>query len=287
MYGRLEKSLGQVLSAEQSIRMETSALKKALTSSTGVRGIWGEKILTEILEQNQFVRGINFDTQVMVLDDEERSRPDFVIHLPGGKKMIIDSKEVSSEYLLAQETDDAAQQKDHYAKLVANIRSNMIKLSRKEYQSLLDPDIPFVVMFIPSEAAIRAAFATDPEIFDEAAKYKVILASPMTVIPLIYLVKHSWQQQKVAENARVLNEVVEELGDRLYKFVEHLHTIRNGLKKATEGWDKASSSWQRKISPQIDRIKALGGKWKDHEEVEVLEAEAKLLSDKHDGGASD
>ncbi len=282
MYGRLERSLGQVLSAEQSIRMETSALKKALTSSAGVRGVWGEKILTEILEQNQFVRGINFDTQVMISDDEEgRSRPDFIIRLPGGKKMIIDSKEVAGEYLLAQETDDAAKQKEHYAKLVANIRSNMLKLSRKEYQSLLDPDIPFVVMFIPSEAAIRAAFATNPEIFDEAAKYKVILASPMTVIPLIYLVKHSWQQQKVAENARVLNEVVEELGGRLYKFVEHLHTIRNGLKKATEGWDKASSSWQRKISPQIDRIKALGGKWRDQEEVEALETEARLLSDKH------
>jgi DNA recombination protein RmuC len=283
MYGRLERSLGQVLNAEQSIRMETSALKKALTSSAGVRGVWGEKILTEILEQNQFVRGINFDTQVMLSDDEEaRSRPDFVIYLPGGKKMIIDSKEVAGEYLLAQETDDAAKQKEHYAKLVTNIRSNMLKLSRKEYQSLLDPDIPFVVMFIPSEAAIRAAFATNPEIFDEAAKYKVILASPMTVIPLIYLVKHAWQQQKVAENARVLNEVVEELGDRLYKFVEHLHTIRNGLKKATEGWDKASSSWQRKISPQIDRIKALGGKWKDQEELEALETEAKLLSDKHE-----
>lgn len=194
--------------------------------------------------------------------------------------MIIDSKEVAGEYLLAQETDDVVRQKEHYQKLVANIRSNMIKLSRKEYQSLLDPDIPFVVMFIPSEAAIRAAFATDPSIFDEAAKHKVILASPMTVIPLIYLVKHAWQQQKVAENARVLNEVVEDLGDRLYKFVEHLHTIRGGLKKATEGWDRAASSWQRKISPQIERIKTLGGKWKDQEELESLDSEANILTDK-------
>ena len=203
MYGKLERSLTQVLSAEQSIRMESAALKKVLTSSSGIRGQWGEKILREILEQNNLVHGIHFDTQVVLSEDLEPGvRPDFVIHLPGGKKLIVDSKEVASEYVLAQETEDADAQRQHYTKLVANIRNNFIRLGRKEYQSLLDPDVPFVVMFIPSEAAIRAAFATDPGIFQEATEKHVILASPMTVVPLIYLVAHGWQQQNLANNAR-------------------------------------------------------------------------------------
>ena len=275
MYGKLEKQLGQVLSAEQSIRMETSALKRVLTSSSGVRGKWGEKILLEILEQNDFVRGLHFDTQVVVAGSEGGDlRPDFVINLSSGKKLIIDSKEVAGEYVLAQETDDPDQQKEHYQKLVANIRSHFIQLSRKEYQMLLDPDIPFVVMFIPSEAAIRAAFATDPGIFQEASERRVVLASPMTIIPLIYLVKHNWQQHHLAENARELGVGVEELGNRLFKFMDHLQNLRSGIRKTAESWDKAAATWKSRVSPQMEKVKSLGGKLKDAEDLEPLDGSA-------------
>lgn len=271
MYGKLERSLAQVLSAEQSIRMESASLKRVLTSSSGVRGQWGEKVLQEILEQNNLVRGIHFDTQVVLQDNSDPgSRPDFVIHLPGGKKLVIDSKEVAGEYVLAQETEDPAIQKEHYAKLVLNIRNNFTRLSRKEYQTLLDPDVPFVVMFIPSEAAIRAAFSQDPGLFEEATEKRVILASPMTIIPLVYLVAHSWQQQRLAENAKELGSVVELLGDRLAKFMEHVLSVRGGIQKASDSWDKAVASWKTRVSPQIERVRSLGGKLKEIEEPETI-----------------
>ncbi|MBI5135304.1 DNA recombination protein RmuC [Candidatus Uhrbacteria bacterium] len=270
IYGRLGESMNQVLNAERQLWAETSSLKKVLTSSSGVRGKWGEHVLQEILEQNDLVRGIHYDTQVAVggengMDDV---RPDFVVRLAGGKKLIIDSKEVAGEYVLAQETEDPNAQREHYQKLVANIRSNVQLLSRKEYQERLDADVPFVVMFIPSEAAIRAAFATDPAIFQEAVTKKVILASPMTVIPLIQLIRHSWQQQKLAENARVLGSAVEELGRRLAAFVGHLQGVGGGIRKAAEGWEKAVNSWQTRVFPQIERTRNLGGKIKETEQLE-------------------
>ncbi len=274
MYSKLEQSLDQVLSAEQAIRIETGALKRVLTSSTGVRGQWGEKILQEILDQNNLVRGIHYETQVHLSGESDKtSRPDFIINLPGNKRLIIDAKEVTGEYLLAQETEDPENQKTHYQKLVSNIRDNFIKLSRKEYQSLLDPDIPFVVMFIPSEAAIRAAFATDPDIFQEATQRHVILASPMTIVPLVYLIAHSWQQQRLATNATELGTAVEELGNRLFKFIEHLQQVRGGIKKAAESWDRAIGSWQTRISPQIEKTKLLGGKLKEAEELTPIDTE--------------
>ena len=279
MYGKIERSLTQVLSAEQSLRMESASLKKVLTSSSGVRGQWGEKILREILEQNNLVHGIHFDTQVVLSEDSEAGlRPDFVIHLPGGKKMIVDSKEVAGEYVLSQDTEDPDKIKEHFAKLVTNIRNNFIRLGRKEYQSLLDPDIPFVVMFIPSEAAIRAAFATDPGIFHEATQKHVILASPMTVVPLIYLVAHSWDKQKMADNARELGAVVEVLGDRLSKFMEHLYQVRGGIQKAGESWNKAVASWKTRVSPQVEKIRSLGGKLKTFEEPEPVEPDGTFTS---------
>lgn len=274
MYGRLEKSLSEVLNSGQLLRMETSALKKVLTAGTGVRGQWGEKILEEILEQNNLVRGIGYEKQVSLSGESANdSRPDFVINLPGQKRLIIDSKEVTGEYLLAQETEDPEKQKEHYAKLVVNIRTNFTRLSRKEYQALLDPDVPFVVMFIPSEAAIRAAFATDPGIFQEATSKKVILASPMTIAPLIYLIAHSWQKQKLADNARLLGETVDELGNRLRKFVEHLQGVRGGLLKATESWNSAVGNWQSRVSPQLEKSKELGGKLPESDDLASIQLE--------------
>ncbi len=268
LYTKMESALKQVLDAENSVRSETAGLKRVLTTSSGVRGQWGEKVLLEILEQSNLVRGIHFETQVSFsAEGENDARPDFIIHRPGGKRLIIDSKEVASEYVLAQEEDDVDRQKEHYQKLVQNIRSNFIRLSRKEYQSFLDEDVRYVVMFIPSESAIRAAFATDPGIFDEASQRKVIIASPMTIMPLIYLVANSWQQHRLANNARELGTVVEELGERLFKFIGYLKNIRDGIEKTADSWNKAVGSWEKRVSPQIDRVKNLGGRLRETEEL--------------------
>lgn len=271
MHGKLDQSLAQVLSAENAIRLEAGALRKALTSSIGVRGKWGEQVLEEILEQSGLVKGVGFESQVSMEGEAGDSRPDFVLKLPGGKRLAIDSKEVTGEYLLAQETEDPARQKEHYERLVYNIRSNFIKLGRKEYQDRLDKDVPFVVMFIPSEAAIRAAFATDPSLFQEATSRRVVLASPMTIIPLIHLIKHSWQKQTLAENALELGNAVSILGDRLAVFMGHLNGIRGGLKKALEGWNDAAASWQSRVTPQIEKARTLGGKLKEAEEPSPVE----------------
>lgn len=282
MYTKVDQQLAQVLSAEQSIRMETMSLKRVLTTSAGVRGNFGQKILQEILEQSDLVRGINFDTQLSITGGSDNElRPDFVIYLPQGKRLVIDAKEVTSEYVLAQETEDVEKQRTHYEKLVSNIRSNFNKLSQKEYQSFVDRDIPFVVMFIPSEAAIRAAFMTAPNLFQEATEKKVILASPMTIIPLIYLVSHSWQQHRLAHNAQELGNAVEELGNRLYKFVEHLQGIQSGIKKTVECWEKAVGSWQSRVSPQIEKARTLGGKLKETEDLSSVDTAPRAIADPH------
>ena len=265
---RIEKSLTQVLDAEQAIRMETSALKRALTTSVGIRGSLGEMILQQILEENGFVKGINYQTQVTLpADGQGEGRPDFIIHLPGGKRLVIDAKEVGGEYHLAQETEDPEKRKAHYEKLVGNIRDNFTRLGRKEYQSLLDPDIPFVVMFISSESAIRAAFQTDTELYRDASSKKVFLASPMTVIPLIQLIKHSWQQHQFAENARDLAEVIAVLWDRLAAFVGHLKNFEEGIFKMNDHWHKALNSWQTRVAPQLDKAKSMGARLKDMPEL--------------------
>jgi DNA recombination protein RmuC len=274
LYGRLEKTLVEVLGAGQSIRMEAASIKRALTSSVGVQGNFGQILFEQILEQNGLIRGIGYETQVVLPDDAGGTlRPDFIVNLPGNKKLIVDSKAPIGEYLQAEETQDTEAQREHHRRLACNMRDNVNRLSRKEYQALTDSNIRFVVMFIPVEGAIRAAFSVDPTLFQEAQEKGVLLASPMTVVPLIQLIAHSWQQYQLASNAKDLGLEVEKLGQRLYTFVEHLQDIRQGLKKANEGWNNAVASWQSRVSPQLEKARSLGGKLKDLPEPEALAQE--------------
>lgn len=278
MQGEITKSLSQVFEAEQSIRMETSSLKRALTSNSGVRGSLGEMVLQQMLEDNGLVKGIGFDTQVSLTDESNNDfRPDFVVHLPGDRRLVIDSKEMTAEYALAQECEDEDSRKSHYQKLVQNIRNNFNRLSRKEYQTQMDPEIPFVVMFVSNEGAIRAAFSADPTLYREALEKKVFLASPMTLIPLLQLVKYGWQQYRLAGNARELGGIVEELGNRLFTFMNHLKNMRDGIQKTSDAWDGAVRSWESRIFPQLQRAKEAGAKLKDSEPFTSLDTKLRSV----------
>ncbi len=275
LYGRLEKTLLEVMGVGQSVRMEAASIKRALTSGSGVQGNLGQIAFEQILERNGLVRGIGYETQVVLPDDSGGTlRPDFIVNLPGNKKLFVDSKAPIGEFLQAQETDDEAIRKEHYRRLAGNIRENVNRLSRKEYQALTDSNIRFVVMFIPVEGAISAAFSLDPTLFQEAQEKGVLLASPMTVVPLVQLIAHSWQQYQLASNAKELGMEVEKLGRYLFTFFEHVQGIRQGLKKAGESWAKAVGSWQSRVSPQLEKARGLGGKLKDLPEPEPLDQES-------------
>ena len=114
-------------------------------------------------------------------------------------------------------------------------------------------------MFVPGEAAIRAAFDVDRNLYADAQEKKVMIASPSTIIPLILLISHAWKQHKSVENAsRVIEEVVI-LGERLKTFVSHTLGVRDSLSQATEKFNKMTSSWDKRVYPSIERINDLGG----------------------------
>jgi DNA recombination protein RmuC len=272
---KIEGNLKQMIDVGQQVRMSANTIEKVFSSSSGVRGSLGEMLLQTLLEENGLVRGEHFDAQFSLMDQgQNEGRPDFVVKLPHGRRLVIDSKDVTSEYFLAVDSPEVAQQKMHIQKLVQNIRGNVQRLSRKEYQELLDPEIPFVVMYISNEGALHAALTADPGLFHEAyTKYKVFLASPMTIIPLVQLIQYGWQQKQFADNARDLHTIVEQLGNRLAVFVGHLNMIGGGIQKASEAWNAAIASWKKNLSPQLGKIKQMGGKLKEFEEPEEIEAD--------------
>ena len=257
--GALGQSIKTVLDTGAKMQENIVSLKSVLSSASAVRGQWGELLLKTILEQSDLNEGVVFQTQETIAGDNANLRPDVIITLPDGLKLAIDSKASLEEFFKAIEEKDFEKKKEHIMKLAQNIRGHIKDLASKEYQKHLDPRVPYVVMFIPSEAAIRAVVEEDIGIYREAQEKGVMLASPATIMPLLSLIAHAWKQQKTVENASKLAEEITDLGSRINTFVGHLDGIGSSLSSATKKFNDAGKSWESRVRPKIEKINTLGG----------------------------
>ncbi len=279
-FGALGESIKNVLDAGVKMQESATSLKTVLSSASAVRGRWGETVLKNLLEESGLTDGIDFHVQETLTNDEaERLRPDVVVNLPGGLQLAIDSKAGLEEFFKAVEEKDEEKKQEHLSKFAQNLRGHIKALSSKEYQKHLDERVPYVVMFVPGEAAIRAVFEHDTNLYREAQAKKVMLASPATIMPLILLIAHAWRQQKSVENASKLAEEVVDLGVRLKAFIGHFVGIGSSLSKATEKFNQAAGSWDTRVMPKIGVIDNLGGRLQiEAETVQPIEVEPRLPS---------
>jgi DNA recombination protein RmuC len=282
--GSLGESIKNVLNTGAKMQEEVGTVKSLLSSASAVRGKWGELLLTTILEQSDLNEGVIFHTQETITGENANLRPDVIITLPDGLKLAIDSKASLEEFSKAVDEKDNEKRKEHIVKLSQNIRGHIKDLASKEYQKHLDPRVPYVVMFIPSEAAIRAVAEEDVDLYREAQEKRVMLASPATIMPLLSLIAHAWRQQKTVENASKLAEEITDLGGRLKTFFEHVSGIGSSLENATKKFNAAAGSWDRMVSPKLEKINTLGGNMRIESQIHQIEIEPrmpqKLLSSK-------
>ena len=156
---------------------ETTNLTNALKGNSKVQGDWGEMLLETILDSSALIKGIHYQTQYNIKDEEGRNlRPDVVLHLPEKKDIVIDSKVSLTAFVGYTSAESEEERRRHLAAHVASVRQHVAELGRKEYQRRLNsPD--FVIMFVPNEPAFLAALQNDPAIWADAYDRKVIVLS--------------------------------------------------------------------------------------------------------------
>jgi DNA recombination protein RmuC len=282
-YAKIEKQIQTMATQELKLIQETERLKSALTTSQSVRGRWGELVLRNILEQSGLVCGIDYEEQVTTTGmDQGVLKPDFVIKLPqSGQHLVIDSKASIFESYLESETQptEASRQLQHQ-EFANRLKERVKDLSSKEYQKFVSGSLPYVILFIPSEAAIRAAFDVDPLLFQWSMDRKVFISSPATILPLIMLIANAWKQHQLSEKAVELGQVVEVLGDRLKTFVTRLARVGAGLDSASRAWNEAiDKSWNgnQSVQKSLDKARELGGNLGDIPGLNPVETSPRLL----------
>lgn len=238
--------LREVAQGQEKLRTETGSLVTALRSPH-VRGRWGEMQLKRVVELAGMLEYCDFRTQESTRDgDGGLLRPDLVVKLPGGKTIVVDSKVPLDAYFDAVNTDDVELKRAHLTRHAAQLREHIGKLGQKRYWRQFESSPEFVVMFV-DEGLYRAALDQDGSLLEAGAESGVIVASPATLIGLLRSISYGWQQETVAESARVVSALGRELYERLGVFAGHFARVGKGLDSAVAAFNKAAGSFETRL----------------------------------------
>ena len=276
-YGSISEQLTSVSAGQARVGEEASKLVSALRSSSKTSGRWGEQQLRNVLEMGSLREGIDFTLQPSVATEEGSRRPDAIINLPGGRKLIVDSKCSLEDYLRAGETDDAGRQ-EALRRHAAAVRTHVRALGDKAYWKEFGQSADFVVMFLAGENFLAAALEQDLKLLDEAFQRRVLLAGPTNLLAIAKIVALVWQQETLAAQAREIGVLGADLYASIATMAEHVECVGIHLGKAVGFHNKMVGSLETNVLPKARRLPELGvdrGK-KPIPELMPLEIERRL-----------
>lgn len=272
-HSELKEQLKHLSELNRQISKEADNLTKALKGDSKMQGNWGELILTRILEKSGLEKGREYTIQDSHTDAHgKRLQTDVLIHLPDGKKMIVDSKVslVDFERFVSEENDELKQ--GHLKKHIASIKKHVDDLSKKQYQYLMDESPDTVFMFVPIEPAFAIAAANEPNIYEDAFNKQIIIVTPSTLLAALRLVDNLWQNDRqtqnalaIAKEAGALYDSFTNLTDELIKVGKQIGTVQgtyeNAMKKLTG---------RGNLIRRVENLKKLGAKASKHIDDKLL-----------------
>jgi DNA recombination protein RmuC len=257
-FTRLDEQITAVRTSGEALRAQTAALAGALRSPTA-RGAWGEVQLRRVVEHAGMLARVDFTVQATgVTPGGAGVRPDLVVHLPGGKHVVVDAKAPLAAFLEAsEESTDAARQLAAAAAHARALRAHVDGLAAKEYWTAFQPAPEIVVCFVPGEAFLAAACTADPGLLEHAMGKRVVLATPTTLLALLRTVALTWQSEALTGNARELFEVGRELYARLGGLGGHAARLGRDLQRVVEDYNGLVGSLERRVLVTARRMRDL------------------------------
>jgi DNA recombination protein RmuC len=278
-YAGLREAVELVRAGQGQVRDETRNLVNALRSSPKARGRWGEHSLRNVLEQAGLSAHADFSTEVSVDTDDGRLRPDVIVNLPGGRKLVIDAKCSLNAYLDASEEVDDDRRTAHLRSHVASMRNHAQQLGSKAYWAQFGDAADYVVMYIPGEHFLTAALEQDDGLWEWAFERKVLLATPTNLVAIARTVASVWRQEKLNEAAEEIASLGKELHSRLATMAQHMERVGKNLATANAAYNQMVGSFESQVFTQARRFEALGaGSAKELLEPPMVETSPRPLT---------
>jgi DNA recombination protein RmuC len=254
-FSNLETQLSNITTLSTSLQSETSKLATAL-SNPDVSGDWGEQMLENVVKLAGMTEHCDFQHQVSSKDGSYR--PDLIIMLGNGRRIIVDSKTSVRAYQEAYSTPDPELKRTKLVEHTKKIKSHISSLGSKAYERQFEDSLDLVICFIPGDVFHVAALSTDPEIWEFAAKKNVLLTTPTTLLGLLKAVAFGWQQEAMTREAKEVKREAQVVYDRLVRAATLLEKLRKSISSVVSGWDELAGSLEGGLMPAARRMRDLG-----------------------------
>lgn len=238
----LKKEIESLKKLNTQLSDDAKNLAMALKSDVKMQGSWGEDRLNMILEVEGLQKYIDFRREGMYRDEEQEKnrKPDFILNLPNGKHIVIDSKVSLTAYINYFNANTAEEKVDFLKQHLRSVIDHIDKLADKNYQSLAGLTTPdYVFMFMPVESALTLALNQNPEIFNNALKRKIVLITPTTLVATLKIVKILWQKENQVKNVEEIFRQCGELYNKFVDFLQKMDNIETGLNSASKAYQEA------------------------------------------------
>lgn len=245
-YEALKQQVGDLIISQNSLKTETSRLVSAL-KTPNTRGRWGEIQLRRVVELSGMVEHCDFQEQIAVNNADTKIRPDMVIYYPGNKLVVVDSKVPLTAYLKSLETSNEVERKILLKDHAKQLRDHVIRLSKKEYWSQFQDSPEFVIMFLPGEIFFSVAVEQDPDLIEFAMRKQVLIVTPTTLLALLHTIAWGWRQENLAENAKQIVKMGQELYKRLGDLSLRFANLGKSITSTVNNYNQAVATLEGRV----------------------------------------
>lgn len=250
----LKATIQTNMERERAMGEQTERLAQALTGQNKVQGNFGELKLTQILEQMELERGLQYDTQETMRDSQgrpitseegRRMIPDAVLHFPDGRDVIIDSKMSFTAFVDYMNAEDEATRNEALRRHLASMRQHVRELAQKQYFRYAKSDkgrLDFVLMYVFQESALQLALQSDTTLWKEAYDQGVVISGSQSLYMTLRVLELTWKQTRQVENQEKMMQCANTLVERVQLFAERFAKVGDLLDKTRRGFDELTTS---------------------------------------------
>lgn len=250
----LRQRIDQLREGTDKLSSTTQAISAVMTNSQ-VRGQWGEMQLERILEFAGLVENVHYMLQSTTNDGS--GRPDCVLLLPNGGRIIIDSKFPLTDYMAAQQETEPARIDELLRSHAKTLLDHCKALAKRDYAKDADT-VEFVLAFLPVEVLLSSALTTNPALLEDIYKLKVGVATPVTLMPLLKTLHHTWQKHEFAKNALKIQDEGSKMLERLVRLGSLIAKVGSGLKTTVNSFNEMVGSFDQRVVPAAREMRTLG-----------------------------
>ncbi len=269
----LQENIKSLVEANRRISDEALNLTRAIsgTNNNKFQGDWGETILEQILENSGLIEGEQWELQSTLRDESGRAalneetrramKPDVIVHFPGKRDIIIDSKVSLKAYMEYLAADDEAVRAMRLKEHVASVRRHIDELAAKHYSKYSKNSLDYVMLFIPNEPSYFAAMDADSALWNYAYKKGVVLISPSNLISTLFVVNSLWTRERQQRDVQRIVDTANAIYDKFVGFTDNFGKIEAALAKAQEAYDEAFRQLRTgkgNISKRLGELKEMG-----------------------------